>query len=91
MLNDDLKMKLISANFPGTDFSLTGLILGMGHYFKTLFRKDDGTFGCAGPMAHIGYIDGEDTPEDAMAKLWLRLSSNNFNVKVRKKVVKKAK
>lgn len=65
-------------------FSLEELIEDVVPYFKTLWRKDDGTFGAAGPGAGVGYIEGSSTPEDAIATLWIR-TAISFNGLVKKK------
>jgi hypothetical protein len=89
MIDAKIKEFLVEKDFPSKDFSLSGLISGCGKYFRTLFAHDDGTFGCAGPQIFVGYVSGMKSPEDAVATMWLRLADNNFNVKVRKKAVRK--
>lgn len=59
-------------------------------YWRTMFRHDKGGYGAAGTGFSVGLIQGCETPEDALALVWIN-TYIAFNGQVDKKVRKKKK
>lgn len=66
-------------------FSLEDLMLDTN--WKTIFTKDDGSYGAVNSAVNVGIVDGTASPEDALGLLWINTSiqfKGNVKTKVRK-------
>lgn len=89
MISDNVKKIMLEMGYGG-GFSLEDLIEDTKPCLKTLFLKDDDTFGASGPSFNIGIVDGMNTPEDAIGMLWINVAIA-FKGKIKKKKVKERK